>query len=585
MNSLLQRARLLSKQSFGVRSTLGFSRFSSSLSAGSTELSMMDSTIGQCLERAAHIYGSNTAVISSEQQQKLNYSELNSYADKLASSFLELGIKKGDRLGMWSPNNLEWVITQYATAKAGIILVNVNPAYKHKELEYALNLVGCKALVMAPSLQSNSNYVEMIQKIAPEIGQYGKGFTGEVSLRKLPELKHIFILGDQEESGMMKFNDFVDGAGNNAWNKLQLISKNLNAHEAINIQFTSGTTGHPKGATLTHHNILNNGYFTGTVINYTEEDKVCITVPLYHCFGMVLGNLACLAHGSTAVLPSAVFNPLQTLQVVEKERCTSLYGVPTMFVAMLNHPDFSQFDISSLRTGIMAGSLCPEVLMKQVVDKMHMTDFTIGYGMTELSPIVTQTRPSDSFAKKTQTIGTAHPHIELKVVDSNNIVLPRGEIGEICARGYGVMQGYWNEPEKTKEAIDDGGWMHTGDLGIMDKDGYLLVTGRMKDMIIRGGENIYPKEIEDCLLEMEQIEDAQVFGIPDDFYGEVVCCWAKAKDGYDLTEQHVKDYCTQELANFKVPKHVKIVNEFPMTVTGKIQKFVMRELMEKGVQN
>ncbi|HSZ94024.1 MAG TPA: AMP-binding protein, partial [Acetobacteraceae bacterium] len=469
-----------------------------------------------------------------------------------------------------------------ATAKAGLILVNINPAYRLAELEYALNKVGCRALVTATSFKT-SDYVGMINTLAPELRH---ARPGHLDAAKLPSLRTVIQIGDTPAPGAIAF-DSVHRMGE-APHRTQLVelAGKLQFDEPINIQFTSGTTGLPKGATLTHHNILNNGYFLGQAMHYTEHDKVCIPVPLYHCFGMVIGNLACITHGAAMVYPGEGFDPLATLQTVAEERCTSLYGVPTMFIAELDHPEFTKFDLHSLRTGMMAGAPCPIEVMRRCIRDMHLTEMTIGYGMTETSPVSTQTALDDTVDRRVSTVGRVHPHVEVKIVDTEGRIVPRGTPGEFCTRGYSVMLGYWDDAERTAQAIDPTGWMHTGDLATMDADGYCNIVGRIKDMVIRGGENVYPREIEEFLYRHPKIQDVQVFGVPDARYGEELCAWVKLRAGETLTAEELRNFCRDQIAHYKVPRHIRFVDEFPMTVTGKIQKFIMRDRMtaELGVK-
>jgi len=523
---------------------------------------LIGETIGAFFDRTVETHRDREALVVRHQGIRWSWGELGRRVDDLAAGLLSLGLERGDRVGIWSPNNAEWTLTQFATAKAGLVLVNVNPAYRRAELEYAMNKVECKALVLAPALKT-SNYLEIVDDL--------------VQGAKLPHLRHIVRLGTEKTPGMLNFDD-VAGAGSNAERmKLAEIAPTLQFDDAINIQFTSGTTGHPKGATLSHHNILNNGYFVGEGLKLTPADRLCIPVPLYHCFGMVMGNLGCLTHGSTMVYPAETFDPLATLQAVAEERCTALYGVPTMFIAQLDHPEFATFDLKSLRTGIMAGSPCPIEVMKKVQSQMNMGEVTIAYGMTETSPVSTQCATDDPVEKRVSTVGQVLPHIEIKIVDAEGRAVPRGETGEFCTRGYSVMKGYWNDPEKTAEAIDEAGWMHTGDLATMDAEGYVNIVGRLKDMVIRGGENVYPREIEEFLYRHPKIQDVQVIGVPDPRFGEEICAWIKLHHGSSATAEEIRDFCRGEIAHYKIPRYIEFVDAFPMTITGKIQKFVMRE--------
>ncbi|MEX0840446.1 MAG: AMP-binding protein [Parvibaculum sp.] len=535
---------------------------------------LREETIGQALSAAAVKWPDREALISVHQNIRWSYRELTDKAEALAAGLLTLGLVRGDRVGIWAPNCAEWTLTQFATAKAGIILVNINPAYRLSELEYTLNKVGVKALI-APERFKTSEYVEMVETLAPEIARA----TGEISSAKLPHLKHAIQIGGKRRAGWLQFDDVAGLATDAHRASVAALADKLDCRDAINIQFTSGTTGLPKGATLSHHNILNNGFMVGRSIGLKEGDRLCIPVPLYHCFGMVMGNLGCLTHGATMVYPAEAFDPLAVLQAVEKERCTGLYGVPTMFIAELGHPDFAKFDLSSLRTGCMAGSPCPVEVMKQVIERMHMRDVTIAYGMTETSPVSFQTGESDPLERRVSTIGRVQPHLECKIVDLDGKTVPCGEPGELCTRGYSVMIGYWDDKEKTAEAVDAEGWMHTGDLATIDAEGYGNIVGRLKDMVIRGGENVYPREIEEYLYRHPKIEDVAVVGVPDPKYGEEICAWVKLKPGESATEDEVKAFCKGQIAHYKVPRYVRFVTEFPMTVTGKVQKFQIRDAM------
>lgn len=544
---------------------------------GVSKKSLLYKTIGQALSDAAQTWGDRDALIVRQQGVRLTYRQLNERAESLAAGLLALGLTPGDRVGIWSPNRVEWVLTQFATAKAGMILVTINPAYRTAELEYALNKVGCKALIAAPYFKS-SDYVAMVRELEPEL-DISK--PGDLHSDRLPDLKIVAVMGDRTPRGCVAFDDIAGRAGDAQRARLAEIAATLSPDDAINIQFTSGTTGFPKGATLTHHNILNNGYFVGEAQYFTEQDRLCIPVPLYHCFGMSMGVLNCVTHGAAMVFPGEAFEPRAVLETVAAEKCTALYGVPTMFIAELEHPDFKQFDLTSLRTGIMAGAPCPVEVMKRVISEMHMTDVTIAYGMTETSPVSFQTSPDDPLDKKVGSVGRVHPFVEVKIIDENGRITPRGQKGELCTRGYSVMLGYWNDADKTKDSLDAGGWMHTGDLATIDEQGYCNIVGRVKDMIIRGGENVYPREIEEYLYRHKSIQDVQVFGVPDPKYGEEVCAWIKVKDGSGLTEEDVVAFCKGQIAHYKIPKYIRFVDSFPMTVTGKIQKFVMRDEMAK----
>jgi fatty-acyl-CoA synthase len=542
---------------------------------GTSTATLIGETIGCSFDRSVARWGDRPALIACQRDIRWNYRDLGAKVDALAAGLIALGLKPGERIGIWSPNNAEWVVTQFAAAKAGLILVTINPAYRLAELEYALNKVGCCALVTATAFKTG-DYVEMISTLAPELRHLSRG---HLQAPTLPSLRMVIQIGKETAPGMVPFEHLYSIGSHVDHARLAQLGDGLQFDEPINIQFTSGTTGLPKGATLTHHNILNNGYFLGEAMHYTEQDKVCIPVPLYHCFGMVIGNLACITHGAAMVLPGEGFDPLTTLQAVAAERCTSLYGVPTMFISELDHPEFAKFDLSSLRTGMMAGAPCPIEVMRRCIRDMHLTEMTIGYGMTETSPVSTQTAPDDTLERRVSTVGRAHPHVEIKIIDGEGRIVPRGTPGEFCTRGYSVMLGYWDDPERTKEAIDAAGWMHTGDLATMDGDGYCNIVGRIKDMVIRGGENVYPREIEEFLYRHPKIQDVQVFGVPDERYGEELCAWLKLRPGEELTADAVREFCRDQIAYYKVPRHIRFVDEFPMTVTGKIQKYIMRERM------
>jgi fatty-acyl-CoA synthase len=519
-----------------------------------SEAPLLGDTIGENLDRTVRSFGDRVALVDVPAGRRLTYAELAAEVDALALGLLAAGIAKGDRVGIWAPNCAEWVYTQFATAKIGAILVNINPAYRTSELEFVLNQSGSKLLIAAQRLKT-SDYAAMIAEVRP----------------RCADLERVVLLGTEEWASLL---DSGRGAGRTALDAIE-----LSADDPINIQYTSGTTGFPKGATLSHHNILNNGYFVGELCNYTHEDKICIPVPFYHCFGMVMGNLAATSHGAAMVIPAPAFDPVATLEAVQAQRCTSLYGVPTMFIAELAVPDFDRFDLSSLRTGIMAGSPCPVEVMKQVIDRMGMSEVSICYGMTETSPVSTQTRVDDSIERRVATVGRVGPHIEVKVADpATGLTVPRGTPGELCTRGYSVMLGYWRRPDKTTEVIDAARWMHTGDLAVMDDDGYLSITGRIKDMVIRGGENIYPREVEEFLYTHPDILDAQVIGVPDAKYGEELMAWIRMRPGAaPLTAEAVREFCQGKLAHYKIPRYVHITDEFPMTVTGKVRKVEMRE--------
>jgi len=544
---------------------------------GASDAPLIGDTIGAHFDQVATRWSERDALIVRQQNIRWSYAELKAKVDAFAAGLLALGLSPGDRVGIWSPNNAEWVITQFATAKAGLILVNINPAYRLSELEYALNKVGCKALVTAAAFKTG-DYIAMLRELAPEID---RSAPGKLQAKRLPTLTTLIRLGADDTRGFLRFDEVLGMGGERHRALLAELAAKLQFDDPINIQFTSGTTGAPKGATLTHHNILNNGYFIGEALRLTDRDRVCIPVPLYHCFGMVLGNLACMTHGAAMVYPAEGFDPLATLDAVEAERCTALYGVPTMFIAELGHPEFKRFDLTSLRTGIMAGSPCPIEIMKRCVNEMNMREVTIAYGMTETSPVSTQTSCDDPLERRVGTVGRVHPHVEIKIIDADGRIVPPGTPGEFCTRGYCVMLGYWGDAERTAEAINAAGWMHTGDLATIDEDGYCNIVGRIKDMVIRGGENVYPREIEEFLFRHPKVEAVQVVGLPDLKYGEELCAWVKLKPDVDVTAEEIQNFCKGQIAHYKIPRYVKFVDSFPMTVTGKVQKFVMREEMIK----
>jgi fatty-acyl-CoA synthase len=542
---------------------------------GASDKGLIGQTIGAFFDAACRKYGHHDALVVRDQNVRLSYAVLKERVDALACGFLRLGLKPGDRVGIWSPNNVEWVLAQFATAKAGLVLVSINPAYRRAELEYAINKVGCRALVLSPAFKQ-SNYLEMIRDLAPEIAHCE---AGRLRCAKLPTLEMLICLGEEHRQGMLRFDDLRTVPARDELNHLAEVGARLQFDEAVNIQFTSGTTGNPKGATLSHHNVLNNGYFVAEAIKLQAGDRLCIPVPLYHCFGMVMGNLGCLTHGATMVYPSEAFEPLACLQAIAQEKCAGVYGVPTMFIAMLDHPQFGEFDLSCLRTGIMAGSPCPIEVMKNVVDRMNMSEVTIAYGMTETSPVSFQSGTNDPLNRRVSTVGRIHPHCEVKIVDNEGKIVPRGSAGELCTRGYSVMLGYWDDAEKTAEAIDKAGWMHTGDLATIDAEGYCNIVGRIKDMVIRGGENVYPREIEEFLYRHPKVRDVQVVGLPDAKYGEELCALVILREGQRTTADEIRAFCQGQIAHYKIPRYIKFVEEFPMTVTGKIQKYRIRQQM------
>ncbi|AZQ10702.1 AMP-binding protein [Shewanella khirikhana] len=546
-----------------------------SLYRGDTNEPLTEDTIGSYLQKIADRFPDRDAIVMHHQDIRWSYRRYLTEIDRLATGLLALGIGPGDRVGIWSPNNIEWCLTQFATARIGAVMVCINPAYRLEELEYALTNVGCKALITHDKFKS-SDYLAMLKELAPELDQCE---PGKLNAKRLPELKLVIRTGSEATAGMLNFPEVCNLGSEAEYADLTGIGARLSPFDAINIQFTSGTTGNPKGATLSHHNILNNGLMVARGMRFTEKDKLCIPVPLYHCFGMVLGNLVCIASGAAAVFPGDAFDPATTLAVVEQERCTALHGVPTMFIAELELANFDEYDLSSLRTGVMAGATCPEEVMKRVQSLMHMTEVVIGYGQTECSPINNLTEIDSSLELRVSTVGRALAHTEVKIVDVFGNTQPIGEPGDVCSRGYCVMLGYWNDDAKTRDTIDSDGWLHSGDLGVMDQNGYVQIVGRIKDMIIRGGENIYPREIEEKLFTHPQVQDAAVFGVQSDKYGEEVCAWIKLRPGALVDEQEIRHFLTEKVAYFKVPRYIKFVESYPMTVTGKLQKFRMRELM------
>jgi fatty-acyl-CoA synthase len=541
---------------------------------GSTPL--IAETIGGALNRAAERWGERDALVARHQQLRLSYRSLRDEADRAARALIALGVQRADRVGIWSGNRAEWMITQYAAAKAGAVLVNINPAYRLRELEYALTQSGVSVLVAARRFRS-TDYVETLLGLMPELG--GARGTSPLQSQRVPALRHVIYLGNDAEPGGITWVDFLDLGNRIAARELEAREMALQFDDPVNIQYTSGTTGSPKGATLSHHNILNNGYFVGEVLRYTDRDRICLPVPFYHCFGCVLGNMAAVTHGSAVVIAGESFDPEAALRAIEAERCTSLYGVPTMFIAQLDHPCFGDVQLETLRTGIMAGAPCPIDVMRQVIGRMHVPQVTICYGMTETSPVSFQSETDDPIELRVSTVGRVLPHLECKIVDPDTgAIVPRGAPGELCTRGYAVMLGYWNDDAATVNAIDTARWMHTGDLAVMNDEGYVSITGRIKDMIIRGGENIYPREIEEFLHTHQKIIDVQVIGVPSHKYGEEVCAWIRLREGVTATEEEFREFCRGQIASYKIPRYVRFTSEFPMTVTGKVQKFKMREM-------
>ena len=549
-----------------------------SYASGPADKALLGTPIPKLFDQIVAQHGDREAVVSIHQDVRLTYAELADRVNKLAKAFIAAGFEKGDRVGIWSPNNVEWLTTQYATAKAGIILVTINPAYRVHELAYVLEQSGCKGLVMHNQFKT-SDYEGMISELCPDLAERS---AGALNSEQFPNLKVVISVTSSDLTGIYDWPDFLGLASNKSDEELSVRQSNQDMDDAINIQYTSGTTGFPKGATLSHHNILNNGYFVASTMNFTEEDRLVIPVPLYHCFGMVMGNLGCLSHGACAIYPSEGFEPEAVLQAVQAERATALYGVPTMFIAELALPNFSDYKLSTLRTGIMAGAPCPIETMKQVSELMHMTEVEIAYGMTETSPVSFQTRVDSPLDKRVSTVGRVHPHVEVKITDpETGSICPVGEMGELCTRGYSIMLGYWENPEATATAIDSNGWMHTGDTAIMDEDGYVNIVGRIKDMIVRGGENVYPREVEEYLMTHDSIEAVQVTGVPDPKYGEEIIAWVSLVGRAEMSEDDVKDYCKGKIAHYKVPRYIRFGEDFPMTVTGKVQKFKMREISIK----
>lgn len=544
---------------------------------GAERPALIDLTVGELFDQTTGRFPDREALVVRHQGIRWSWSEYSNRVSGLATGLLALGIGPGDRVGIWAPNCYEWCLTQFATAKIGAILVCINPAYRIFELEYALNKAGCRAIIAAEQFKS-SRYLEMLQRLAPELESCE---PGNLRSEKLTQLKTVIRMGTGRTPGMYNLEDVSLLGGDCEETRMEEIQKKLSFQDVINIQFTSGTTGNPKGAALTHFNIVNNANQVAAGMKFSEKDRLCIPVPMYHCFGMVLGKLACVTRGATAVFPSDAFEPAAVLETVREERCTALHGVPTMFIAELEYPGFERFDLSSLRTGIMAGAPCPVEVMKKVITQMHMSEVLIAYGQTECSPVNHMTLADDPIEKRVESVGRAGPHLEVKIVDEMGDIVPVGEPGDICTRGYAVMKGYWEDPERTAETVDSDGWLHSGDLGVMDEEGYVQVVGRLKDMIIRGGENIYPREIEEFLFTHPEIQDAKAVGVHDEKFGEEVCVWVQLKEGASLSEEEIRTFCKDHIAYFKVPRHIRIVESFPMTVTGKVQKFRMREQMEQ----
>ncbi len=544
--------------------------------SGVSDAPLLGVTIGQALDAAAERWPDRPALLSPSHGVAWTWAQFRKRVADLAAGLVALGLQRGDRIGVWSLNRPEWTLTQFAAAEAGLVFVTINPAYRLHELEYALRKVGCAALVVATRFKT-SDFIGMVNALAPELASSA---PGALKAAKLPDLRIVVQIGESAP-GTIPFESVLEKGGTTELKALAALRDEIQFDDPANVQFTSGTTGSPKGVTLSHHNILNNGYFVGRAMKLTPDDRICIPVPLYHCFGMVMGNLAAVTHGAAMVYPGEGFDPATTLKTVESERCTALYGVPTMFIAELDHADFAKFDLSSLRTGIMAGAPCPIEVMRKVIDRMHMSDVTIAYGMTETSPVSFQSSIDDPIERRVSTIGRVHPHVEVKIVDEKGRIVPCGERGELCTRGYSVMSGYWGEPEKTREAKDAAGWMHTGDLATIDEAGYGNIVGRIKDMVIRGGENLYPREIEEFLYKHPKIQDVQVFGVADNLYGEELCAWVRVRAGHALTPEDVRAFCQGQIAHNKIPRYVEFVEEFPMTVTGKVQKFLMRKAVEE----
>jgi fatty-acyl-CoA synthase len=541
--------------------------------SGTSDKPLIYRTVGEVLADAAAAFPQRDAIVVRHQDIRWSFEEFSRRVDAVARGLLACGLQRGERVGIWAPNCAEWLLTMFATARAGLILVNINPAYRTVELEFALRQVGCRMLIFAPAFKT-SDYLGMLNQLIPELAE---SRAGALDVVRFPDLRSLVRIGAERAPGCLAFEDLVPMGREIEAGALPARARMLDPDQLYNIQFTSGTTGLPKGATLTHFNLVNNGYFVGECMRLTPDDRLCIPVPLYHCFGMVLGVLAAMTHGAASVFPGEAFDPLSVLEAVMRERCTALHGVPTMFIAELGHERFREFDLGSLRTGIMAGAPCPIAVMRRVLEEMHMPEVTICYGMTETSPVSFQTLTDDPVEKRVTTVGRIHPHVQVKIIDEDGKVTPRGVPGELLTRGYSVMRGYWNEPERTREALDEGGWMHTGDLGVLDDEGYCNIVGRVKDMIIRGGENIYPREIEEFLYRHPAVLDVAVVGVPDSRYGEAVCACIRIREGAMLSAEDVQQFCREQIAHYKVPHYVRFVDSFPLTVTGKVQKYLIRE--------
>ena len=547
---------------------------------GTSPQSLLPLTVAGLLQNTAARHPSADALIVPYQGIRWSYRDLEKEVERYAAGFAALNLHPGDRIGIWAPNCWEWVVTQFASARAGLILVNINPAYRLAELSYALATTGCAALIATRQFKS-SDYIAMLKELIPELGEAA---AGQLDTARFPDLRLMLLLGQQEEAGFMQFEAIPDKADKKHLKQIEKLQDQLQFDDPINIQFTSGTTGTPKASTLTHHNIVNNAYFVGLQMKLSEADRMCIPVPMYHCFGMVLGTLCCVAHGSAMVFSSAGFDAADVLRTIDSEGCTVLHGVPTMFIAELEVPEFKDCKLTTLRTGIMAGAPCPVELMRRVMDEMHLTEITIAYGMTETGPVSFETSVDDPVERRVTTVGRVLPHIEIKIVDEDGRIVPRGEAGELLTRGYCVMPYYWNDPERTAKAIDEAHWIASGDVATIDDEGYCQIVGRIKDMLIRGGENIFPREIEEYIYQHPAVEQVEVIGVPDEKYGEQVCAWIKLREGSSLTAEEIRTFCEGKIAHFKIPEYVRFVDEFPMTVTGKVQKYIMREMMSDELE-